>query len=79
MTCLAEVSRTPALRGHIGSKISRPCTSFHGDDDEETRRALARLRPKMRLNITATAPQHALWMEHVVLLRVEIYYAQAQW
>ena len=53
--------------------------SWRCDDDEETRRALARLRPKMQLNITATAPQHALWMEHVVLLRVEIYYAQAQW
>lgn len=51
--------------------------SWRRDDNEETRQVLARLRPKGQLNLAAIAPQHALWMEHVVLLRVEMYYTRA--
>ena len=45
------------------------------DDDGETERAIASLRPGASLHITATAPGHRLWKEHLVPLRVELYYS----
>ena len=45
------------------------------EDSEEMRRVLRRLRARDSLTITATAPRHPTWLDHVVLLRVELYYS----
>ena len=45
------------------------------EDGEEVRRVLRGLRAGDSLTITATAPKHPTWLVHVVLLRVELYYA----
>ena len=44
-------------------------------DDGEAERTIASLRPNAQLHLTATAPHHLLWKEHVVPLRVELYYS----
>lgn len=45
------------------------------DDDEEAQQAIGSLRPNAQLHITASAPRHLLWKEHVVPLHVELYYS----
>lgn len=45
------------------------------EDDEEVRRVLQGLQSGDHLTITATAPSNPAWLEHVILLRVELFYS----